>query len=114
MNEITETIVQQLGGLVLLRLLLGTRQVLFNDKGIRFDIHGCKKINQIQIEYDKGVDAYQIKFLHYPQARTDLSLIAHYKEIYCDQLVSLIESETGLYLRPVRIQRVQNASLQRN
>ena len=111
MNEIAEIIVQQLGGLALLRLLLGTRRVLFNEKGIRFDIHGCKKINQIQIEYDESMDTYQVKFLHYRPARMDLSLIANYEETYCDQLVSLIESETGLYLRPVHIQRVQNASL---
>lgn len=111
MNEIAETIVQQLGGLALLRLMLGTRQVLFNEKSIHFDIHGCSHVNRVQIEYDDGLDTYRVKFFNYRPANIALTLIANHEDIYCDQLVSLIESETGLYLRSVRIQRVQHASI---
>jgi hypothetical protein len=104
MNEITETIVQQLGGLALLRLMLGTRQVTFNDRGIRFDIHGCSKINCVQIDYDAGMDLYKMKFFHVSGRKASLNLIAEYDDVYADQLCDMIESETGLFLGPVRIQ----------
>jgi uncharacterized protein YwlG (UPF0340 family) len=108
MNQIAKTIVDQLGGMGLLRLLLGTRQVLFNDQGIRFDIHGCKKINCIKIEYNAGTDLYDVKFLRNNPSAYQLGLhaVAEYDEIYADQLRELIESETGLFLGPIRIQMV--------
>lgn len=106
MNEIAATIVQQLGGIKLLRLMLGTRQVLYNETGICFDMAGCSRVNRIQIKYDKGEDTYQVKFLKYRFVGPALILVAEYTDIYCDQLRDLIESETGLYLRPIHIQRL--------
>ena len=104
-NETAETIIQQLGGLALFRLLLGTRKLLFNDKGIDFDIQGCSKINRIRIEYNEGIDLYWIKFFRYIATRASLNLVAEYEGIYADQLNDLIESQTGLFFRPFRIQR---------
>ena len=101
-NETAKTIIQQLGGLTLLRLLLGTRKVLFNDNGIRFDIHGCRKINHIKIEYNEGADLYDVKFFRYD--KLSLRVIAEYDDVYADQLCDMIESETGLFLGPIRIQ----------
>lgn len=106
MNTIAATIVEQLGGLGLLRLLLGTHKVVFDAKGIHFDIQGCAKINRIQIAYRESVDLYRITFFHYRPSKTALDLIADYEEVYADQLREMIESETGLFLRPIRIQRV--------
>ena len=87
----------------MLRLLLGTRQVIFNDHGIHFDIHGCAKINRVQINYDAGMDLYKIKFLHVSGCKASLNLVAEYNDIYADQLCGMIESETGLFLGPFRI-----------
>jgi uncharacterized protein YwlG (UPF0340 family) len=106
-NETAKTIIQQLGGLTLLRLLLGTRKVLFNDKGIDFDIQGCAKINRVHIEYDAGMDLYKMKFFRVPASKAPLNLVAQYEEVYADQLCDMIESETGLFLGPLRIQMVQ-------
>lgn len=107
MNEIAKTILDQLGGLPLLRLLLGTRQVVFSSNGIHFDIHGCAKINRVQIDYNAGMDLYQMKFFRVSTSRVPFNLIAEYEEVYADQLGNMIEAETGLFLRPMRIQRVQ-------
>lgn len=104
MNEIAENIVQQLGGLALLRLMLGTRQVTFNDRGIRFDIRGCAKINYVQIEYDAGMDLYQMKFFRVSASKASLTLVSECDDLYADQLCDIIESKTGLFLGPVRIQ----------
>ncbi len=106
-NETAKTIIQQLGGLTLLRLLLGTRQVLFSNNGVRFDIHGCAKINCVKIEYDAGMDLYQMKFFRVSAHKASLNLVAQYEEVYADQLCDMIESETGLFLGPLRIQMVQ-------
>ena len=99
-----KTIVDQLGGLTLLRLLLGTRQVIFNENGICFDIQGCAKINRVQIEYDAGMDLYKMKFFRVPAPKAPLNLVAKYEEVYADQLCDMIEFETGLFLGPMRIQ----------
>ena len=104
MNEIVKTIIDQLGGAGLLRLMLGTRQLIFNDHGIRFDIHGCSKINRVQIDYDAGMDLYKMKFFHVSGRKASLNLIAEYDEVYADQLCDMIKSETGLFLGPMRIQ----------
>ncbi len=104
MNEIAETIVQQLGGLALLRLMLGTRRVTFNDHGIRFDIRGCAKINYVQIDYDAGMDLYQMKFFRVSTSKASLNLVSEYDGVYADQLCDIIESKTGLFLGLVRIQ----------
>jgi hypothetical protein len=104
MNEIAKTIVAQLGGFSLLKLLLGTRQLVFNDRGIRFDIQGCAKINNVQIDYDAGMDLYKMKFFHLSERKASLNLVAEYDDIYADQLCDMIESETGLFLEPMRIQ----------
>lgn len=110
MNEIVKTIIDQLGGARLLRLLLGTRQVIFNDHGIHFDIHGCAKINRVQINYDAGMDLYKIKFLHVSGCKASLNLVAEYNDIYADQLCGMIESETGLFLGPFRIRMMKQCA----
>ena len=106
MNTIAATIVERLGGLSLLRLLLGTHKVVFDAKGIHFDIQGCAKINRAQIAYRESVDLYWITFFHYRPSKMVLDLIADYEKVYADQLRGMIESETGLFLRPMRIQKV--------
>jgi hypothetical protein len=47
-------------------------------------------------------DLYEVKFFRYD--KLNLRVIAEYEDVYADQLCNLIESETGLFLGPMRIQ----------
>lgn len=54
-------------------------------------------INAVKVAYNDGMDTYIMTFLNTRlKLNSDNQIIKKYDEVYCDQLIDLFESETGL------------------
>ena len=99
--------IKQLGGLSKLKAMLGIDQIFRNDdeKSIAFTFKGCRKINSFAMKLNEK-DLYDLEFTKTSNKKDPelgfsmphFEIIAEYKDIYVDQLRSIFEEETGLYL----------------
>ena len=89
-----EIILQQLGGRMFIAMT-GAKLMCDGDYKLIAKIKGSKKVNHIEISLN-GKDLYDIRFCKI----RSLDLVTDYtmNDIYCDQLVDIIEKETGLFL----------------
>jgi hypothetical protein len=97
-----EIIMQQLGGGRRLSIMIGARNFFSDNDGrtLLFSFPNKKRSapNFIQITLTER-DDYRIEFGRKSRsAAIGYKVIAEYDGIYCDQLVSLFEEVTGLYL----------------
>lgn len=99
MSIITDTIIQQLGGRRVLKLMLGTTKIVIGNDAVNFNLQGCKKINKIRVLYRKSTDYYRVTFYYYDAPTLNLSVIQEYEDVSVDQLTDLITAETGLRMR---------------
>lgn len=95
MSEIGRTILNQLGNRTL--RMLGANDITLLKNGTSFKIKGSRKINRISIALN-SMDTYDLTF--YKQGGiAKLKVISTVKDVYFDQLHTVIEKETGLYTR---------------
>jgi hypothetical protein len=101
MNQIAETIVEQCGGTGMIRMI-GVSAIIHgkNSAKVRFKCRALYGINCFEVILDPS-DSYTVKF--YKSTVKGDSLKYEINDIYCDQLIELIESKTGLKLRMPRI-----------
>lgn len=92
--EIANTILRQMGGTGRLGLMVGAKNFVAIEDGVRFKI-GNRSINRIEIRLN-GKDLYDMKFLRIWGSKTTVK--AEHEDVYADMLVDLFEKETGLYL----------------
>jgi len=90
-SEMKEEIVRQLGGFNRLRAMVGA-SVSALENGIQMNFKGSKKANIVQIEYDGGRDAYNVKFFKGFKEVDDM------RGVYAEDLIPIFEEMTGLYL----------------
>lgn len=94
---IPETIALQLGGAFRLKLFIGAYHILScdNNQALSFRFVGSTVANYVKITLTTS-DLYDIEF----KQVVDLEVkdAGEYKGVYCDQLVSLFEDHTGLFL----------------
>ena len=93
-SQVAETIIKQLGGIGKLKAFTGAYAFGTNGNNVTFRIKN-RKVNAITITLN-GNDLYDIKFFRIRGA--DLKIIKEYTDIYNDQLISLFEENTGMYL----------------
>lgn len=97
-KQIAEIIGQQLGGLGRLKVMIGAKDFLYSseDTYLSFKfMKGNQGINYCNIRLN-GSDLYELTF---GKIRGhNYTVIKTYDDIYCDQLKSIFESTTGLYL----------------
>lgn len=98
--QIAETIRQQLGG-NRFAVFTGARNfVALENGGLSFRLPNNAKngINTVTVELTP-LDTYSVKFARVSSYRGQMkhSVKASYDDVYCDQLVSIFESTTGLY-----------------
>jgi hypothetical protein len=102
--RIANTIASQIGGRAF--VMMGTpkgSKLALSDGALQFDIRGAVKgINRIIVRLTPA-DLYDIEFWKIPGMKGMLAgrepvKVSVSSGIYCDQLRSVIESETGLYL----------------
>jgi hypothetical protein len=95
MNTIAQTIYQQLGGNKF-AVMTGAKQFLFDDKSLAFKI---PRKPYIKITLN-GKDLYDIEFIKIKrlnEMQVKQQTIKSINDIYCDQLVHILEQQTGLY-----------------
>lgn len=96
-QEVADTILNQLGGSGKLRAMTGAHTFISHpDKcgGLSFKIKS-RSTNYIKIILN-GKDLYDLEFGRI--WGMSYKVKAEYTDIYADQLVSIIEKETGMYL----------------
>lgn len=96
-QEVAQTIAQQLGGLGRLKAFLGASQFVALENGLQFKFKGSRKFNTCRVILDPS-DTYTVEFGQYRPSKLDYVKKEEFDGIYCDQLVELFESTTGLYL----------------
>ena len=92
---IAKVILEQLGGIRKLVLMTGANTFVALKNGVSFKIKN-RKVNYVKILLN-GNDLYDISFGKIISGK--VKLISEKNDIYNDQLVSIFESETGMYLR---------------
>jgi hypothetical protein len=100
-NQIAETILEQLGGQKMFRMIgvkrigIGTHSVV-----LHFTARALEGINKINVTLDPS-DTYTVQFFRSTVKGDDLKY--EINDIYNDQLIPLIENKTGLALKMHKI-----------
>lgn len=95
-NSVAATILEQIGGNRFIRMVGANNFVGGqNSLSCRF-MKGKNNINAMRITLDPN-DTYTVEFFNI--WGTKVKSITKHREIYCEMLEELFESNTGLYLR---------------
>ncbi len=100
--QISNTIMQQMGGYGKLKAMIGARDMFALDSdspGLQFSFKGSKKANKVRIELTPD-DLYNLTFYKINMRNIDRSTapVEKYENIYEDMLIPVFEKTTGLYL----------------
>jgi hypothetical protein len=90
--EIANIIREQLGRMAL--MMLGAKNLIAVDNGLRFDIRGSQAANKVEIILDPS-DTYTVKF--WKGRGTSWRVVAEQDGVYVDCLLKTITTHTGLY-----------------
>lgn len=95
-NDIANTILQQLGGSKV-SSFIGVKQFVAINNGlqIKWSAKSKNKSNLVTISLN-GNDLYDVRFSNI--RGLNVTLKSEHLDMYCDQLIDLFETETGLYL----------------
>lgn len=112
---IPETIIQQLGGSARLKAFIGAYHIFKDsENAVVFKFKGSRKANYVKITLN-SMDLYDLEFMTLVTLTPDRALkwiglspeeldakikknLKSYNGVYCDQLVDIFESHTGLFL----------------
>ena len=94
--ETVKTTYSQIGHKALTMMGAYNKSYDSKDGSISFKIKGSKKFNYIKIALN-GLDLYNITFMKI--GKYDIKKEKTINDIYSDMMHSLIEKETGLYLK---------------
>lgn len=94
MNYI-ETLKQLGGGISGLQNMVGAKNFVESENSIQFRFKSCKKANICRIYLDLN-DTYTVEF--YKLSKFECPMVQIYDNVYGDQLTSIFEKFTGLYL----------------
>lgn len=98
-NDVIKTMITQFCGTVdRLVIMLGTKQVIYDDAMIKFDFKMCHKANYCIIRYDYGKDTYEMEFCRFKKEKMEWQTIKIFDDVYCDELTTIFEEFTGLML----------------
>lgn len=98
-KEVAQTILKQLGGGRFSTMTGAKDFISLNEKlgGLQFRIPSNiskNRISHVRVVLD-GSDTYDVKFIKV--RGTKVTTLKELTGVYCDQLVEIFESETGLY-----------------
>jgi hypothetical protein len=98
MKKAYEIIADQIGGARQVAMMTGCR--ILHDGENKLILNGLKcraKYNSVTIEYDEGADLYNMRFIKFVSGKNP-RIIREKKidGVFCDQLIDIIEEETGL------------------
>jgi hypothetical protein len=99
--QISQTIIEQLGGTGRLKSMTGARNFVAIDNGLSFRMpsrFAQKGINCVEIVLTPA-DTYSVQFLKIgPSPNFTITTVSEHRGIYGDMLRELFEHETGLHL----------------
>jgi hypothetical protein len=103
-STIAETILSQLGGLKILRTMIGVTHVVTSDRGldIRFTARNEKQVNHVRIELNAR-DYYDVTFYQIRRGGLDCKVIEEACEVDAEDLIETICSTTWLTLAIPRV-----------
>lgn len=90
-DEMRNEIVRQLGGFGRLRAMVGAK-IFKLENGISIKFKGSRKMDSLQIIYNYALDSYDLTFYK------GFNVVEKFSDVYCDNLISIFETTTGLYL----------------
>lgn len=93
-QEIAKTILTQMGGNKL-KVMVGAKDFVAIENGLQFRFMRSNGINMVRIVLDGGADLYNMEFISMHGG--SIKQKSHHEGVYCDQLTSIFEKETGLY-----------------
>lgn len=99
------TIIEQLGGYGKLKTMVNARNLSCTSTSLTFKFRGCSKANCMKIELNHW-DTYDVTF--YKIQKCDFKIVRESDGIYCDMLIDIFESFTGLYLSLGSVKMVFN------
>lgn len=94
-QQIAKTIAAQMGGMNRLIAMTGAKNFGTNGNDLSFKFFGCKKYSHVKIELNT-MDLYDVTF--YKCGKYEIKNKKEINGVYCDMLVDIFESETGLNL----------------
>ena len=93
--QIAKTILQQLGGNKFMAMT-GAKDFGIGSDGLQFKIgRNSKSISHIVIDYDRGKDLYNMKFLRVRAGK--IKVVKKVTGVYNDQLQKMFTKYTGMY-----------------
>jgi hypothetical protein len=94
-----DIIIQQLGGQGRLKAMIGASAYVYDEKqqSLRFQFKGCKTANICKITLLPS-DTYQVELFKFSPKKVDCTPTFNREMVYCDQLRTVFERATGLYL----------------
>lgn len=95
MNQIAKTIYKQLGGNKSM-YMVGVTNLSYDEKSLMFRFKMCTKFNHCTITLN-GNDLYDVRFIKIWGIKLNNETI--FKDVFCDQLKSIFETNTGLTLQ---------------
>ena len=97
-KQIANETINQMGGFSKLAAMVGAHNFVYDNDGmVKFSFKMCGKTNMIKIELSSD-DLYDVSFYKFSRKNATCDLVAEHNGIYNDQLRSIFERETGLYL----------------
>lgn len=96
-QQIANTILQQMGGAGRIMAMTGARQFLTSANSVQFKFKGSRKANCVRVTLDP-TDTYTVEFHKVTKRGLEVKEVKALSGVYCDMLIELFESTTGLYL----------------
>jgi len=95
--SIATIIRDQIGGRAF--YMMGARNLVDTGQGLRWQVdRNAKRITHVHVTLDPS-DTYTVEFIRVGRApKRRVETLASHSDIYCDQLHSVIEAETGMAL----------------
>lgn len=90
MNDIVETILEQLGGRKML-VMTGAKVNSYSDSSLVLKLP-IGKVRMFEVVYDSADDLYTVRTYN-----SKYNPMKKFDDVFCDDLIPLFERETGLY-----------------
>ena len=104
LRDISNTIIAQMGGAHRLMAMVGADNFVYGEtdyEGFKqpmtyFRFKMNRKIYVCKVIYNQGSDTYVMQFIK--ATKNGMKVVKEYTDVFCDDLISLFEDTTGLYL----------------
>ena len=97
LSQVAAIILEQLGGIRRLALMISVNNIASDNNSVTFHFKGSKKVNKVKITLTH-LDLYDLIFYQKIRGSVEVKEVKTYEEIYADQLISIFEEFTSLYL----------------